>query len=450
MSMSLKHKLTLGAAGMLGAVMSLSVMFQLHAARTGWPLIAWSLAVFAGLFILMAYLTFLYSSRFVRPIVDLSRASEEIAGGNFDVSIKEDGGLGEISELAQAMRAMARELSALMWLLGKSADEAGDIGAALSAGARQSIRLSEELSASLGGMTKDADKQAQAAGRINRAVRAMTSELDNASSESASMSERSRVAASLAEDGGRAISEAISRMDEAARATKKIAGTIRSLDEKSKKIDEAITLTKAISERTNLLALNAAIEAARAGEAGRGFSVVAEEVRKLADQSRRATEKISSEMKEIQSETATAARLIDAGVEESEMGALAAATHGELFGLILAEVAELNGRLGRMTNATRELSESGCAIIDTADEIGEISARTHFAAMYIASAAKAHSDSVEEIAHSTRELLSVAENMRNNVKKLCVRSRDEAELKPAEPAADNEEVIKQLQAVSSF
>jgi methyl-accepting chemotaxis protein len=402
-------------------------------------------AGFAALLAVMLILAFLYTGKFVRPIARLCRASEEMANGNLGISIGDDGGKDEIAVLGKSMKNMVRELSMLLGHIDSSAEDLLGASEVLSSNAGQSVKVTEEVAMSVGGITKDSESQLNAVNEITEAIRDMSGGLENVAAISTQMSAKSSETSVLAESGSKSLAEAMSQMGDISRTTREIADAIRNLGSKSKKINEIIVLIKGISDQTNLLALNAAIEAARAGDAGRGFAVVAEEVRKLAEQSRQATGKISSQIDEIQNDTDDAVKMMNVGIAESDKGVEAVAKNGEMFGQIIADIEDLNREIGEITSVTYELSKSSKAIQNSVDELGEISTKTSKAALYIAAAAKAQTSDITEIAHSSKELLSIAENMRQQVKRFCV-SDGENETKSL--TAGHEEILKQLQAAS--
>jgi methyl-accepting chemotaxis protein len=390
-------------------------------------LIIYAVAGFAVMLVVALALTFLYTKRFVRPIVRLSKVSEKMALGNFDQRIDDEIGSGdEISVLRRSMKNMADNLSSLLRQINASSVDLLESGESLSAHAIQSVRVTEEVSSSVSGITKDAEIQINAVNDMTETIRSMTSAIENVSSISSLISEKSSETSTMAENGSKSLGETIKQMGDISKTTRQTADAIKTLGEKSKRINEIVVLINKISEQTNLLALNAAIEAARAGDAGRGFAVVADEVRKLAEQSRQATDKISSEINEIQQDTENTVKLMSAGVTESEKGVEAVTRNGEMFEKIIADITDLNGEIQQITSVTQELSESSRLIQDSVGELSEISTKTSRAALYIASAAKEQSSDMNKIANSSRNLLDIAETMQEQVKRFSVPKNDEA------------------------
>src|SRR6202011_5749002 len=170
-------------------------------------------------------------------------------------------------------------------------------------------------------MQAGATQQDQEITNTSSAVEELTVSMKQVSNNAEASAEAARRALDAAEQGNRAVRDTLEGMQRIRASVQATAKKIKSLGDRSLEISEIINVINDITEQTNLLALNAAIEAARAGEAGRGFAVVADEVRKLAEHSRSATKDIAALIKAIQAETNEAVVVMEEGTREVEVGA---------------------------------------------------------------------------------------------------------------------------------
>ncbi|HUQ49679.1 MAG TPA: methyl-accepting chemotaxis protein [Terriglobales bacterium] len=193
-------------------------------------------------------------------------------------------------------------------------------------------------------MSAGATQQDQEITNTSSAVEELTVSMKQVSNNAEASAEAARRALDAAEQGNRAVRDTLEGMQRIRASVQATAKKIKSLGDRSLEISEIINVINDITEQTNLLALNAAIEAARAGEAGRGFAVVADEVRKLAEHSRTATKDIAALIKAIQAETNEAVVVMEEGTKEVEVGAKLADQAGkalEAISSVVRQSAEL-------------------------------------------------------------------------------------------------------------
>jgi methyl-accepting chemotaxis protein len=193
-------------------------------------------------------------------------------------------------------------------------------------------------------MASGAVQQDQEITNTSSAVEELTVSMKQVSNNAEASAEAARRALDAAEQGNRAVRDTLEGMQRIRSSVQATAKKIKSLGDRSLEISEIINVINDITEQTNLLALNAAIEAARAGEAGRGFAVVADEVRKLAEHSRTATKDIAALIKAIQAETNEAVVVMEEGTKEVEVGARLADQAGkalEAISSVVRQSAEL-------------------------------------------------------------------------------------------------------------
>ncbi|WP_378954343.1 methyl-accepting chemotaxis protein [Pelosinus sp. sgz500959] len=224
----------------------------------------------------------------------------------------------------------------------------------------------------------------------------------------------------LAYDGKQDIDNATSHLVSVSHTVKTATEGIQKLGQRSKEIGGIVTMITDIASQTNLLALNAAIEAARAGEQGRGFAVVAEEVRKLAEQSKHATEEITTLIKDIQEDTFSTVKIM----ETSTQGVNEQINIIEKCGQTLLQIVQKVEMAETDASHTQEifaqfLKNTAVALNDT-KEISALLGSYSQAVAQVAADAKEQSNTVDDIVASTRELSNLADELQSQVSKFIV------------------------------
>jgi len=240
-----------------------------------------------------------------RSITDLLNTIKEVARG--DLTIRGKVTNDALGNVVDSVNFMLDNFTKVLERVRKAAID-------VSASANQILEAADD-------MTAGATQQDQEITNTSSAVEELTVSMKQVSNNAEASAEAARRALDAAEQGNRAVRDTLEGMQRIRASVQATAKKIKSLGDRSLEISEIINVINDITEQTNLLALNAAIEAARAGEAGRGFAVVADEVRKLAEHSRSATKDIAALIKAIQAETNEAVVVMEEGTREVEVGA---------------------------------------------------------------------------------------------------------------------------------
>jgi twitching motility protein PilJ len=243
-------------------------------------------------------------------------------------------------------------------------------------------------------MANGAAQQDQEITNTSSAVEELTVSMKQVSNNAEASAESARRALDAAEQGNRSVRNTLEGMQRIRGSVQITAKKIKSLGDRSLEISEIINVINDITEQTNLLALNAAIEAARAGEAGRGFGVVADEIRKLAEHSRKATKDIAVLIRAIQTETNDAVVVMEEGTKEVEEGARLADQAGralEAISTVVRQSAELVEQISLaskqqvrgtegvanamqiISNITRQTSQGTRQTADTVEQLVKLS-----------------------------------------------------------------------------
>jgi methyl-accepting chemotaxis protein len=247
---------------------------------------------------------------------------------------------------------------------------------------------SSQISSSTEQMAAGAQEQTSQAGEVASAVEEMTSTILENSKNASIAAETAKQARVSAEAGGRVVGETVEGMRRIAGVVNKSAETVKELGRSSDQIGEIIGVIDDIADQTNLLALNAAIEAARAGEQGRGFAVVADEVRKLAERTTKATKEIAGMIKKIQADTIGAVKSMEEGTGEVERGITLADRAGVSLKEIVGVSQKVTDMVTQIAAASEEQSKASEEISNNVEAISKVTGETAQGTQQIARAAE--------------------------------------------------------------
>ena len=269
---------------------------------------------------------------------------------------------------------------------------------------------STQISSSAEEMAAGAQEQSSQTGEVATAMEEMTSTIVETNKNTNLAAEAVRDSGTLAQEGGNAVKDTIQGMENIAEVVVSAASTVKNLGEDSEKIGEIINVINDIADQTNLLALNAAIEAARAGEQGRGFAVVADEVRKLAERTTGATKEIAEMITKLQNGTTETVASIEKGVEEVSKGKEIA----ERAGKSMAEIEVSSTRAMDIVTQVATASEEQSA---TAEEVSKNIEAINMVAQESASG-------VEQIAKASEDLNRLTENLQRIIEHFKLEEND--------------------------
>lgn len=338
---------------------------------------------------LFLFVVVYFSSRqwVTKPLNEMVHALQKIAGGDLVVNFPTHG-KDEVGRLLDATEQMAKSMH----------DAISNIKAA----AGQLEDSAHHLSSASTQVAMQSGMQSDAAADMAASIEEMNASIALVSDHSVEAKEVSSTSGRVSSEGAMIIQQAVSSMTEIASTVREASAAVTQLGQESQAISDIVHTIQEIADQTNLLALNAAIEAARAGEQGRGFAVVADEVRKLAERTSQSTKEIESMIGKILQGTTNAVSSMETGVKQVEEGVAYAARAGESIADIrnsALNVAEV------VTNIALALSEQTAAsgtIATNVEKIADVAEQNSQAAQ----ASARHAESLEELAQSLTERVS--------------------------------------------
>ncbi len=351
--------------------------------------------ILAGISILIIFLASMIAGLLkrsvVRPVQKALQAANLLAAGDLTANL-ETTGKDEMSLLLGAMQNTSVILREMVRNIKNSADNLASASMQLSAG-------SEEMS-------RNALEESNRASQVAVASEEMTQTVMDMAKNAASIAFSSTETSESAKKGGEMVNRTVKDIDVIAVTAAASSRIVQTLGDKSKEIGNIIGVISDIADQTNLLALNAAIEAARAGEHGRGFAVVADEVRKLAEQTTTATQEIEKTIGSIRTEVEKAISAMDDTASKVKSGVALANESGKALDHIVTGVTGLQGMIQQIASATEEMSA-------TTDEIAKDVG-------HIANSAKENSAAAEQTTQSAVEMSNLAVNLQQIVGRFTV------------------------------
>ena len=365
------------------------------------------LGMFAAIAISVGF-ALMINRKISKQIAPMAESAQLVAEGRLDIPRIQVTTNDDIGHLGAAFNAMTDNLRDLVEKVSQSSALVAATSQELTAGAEQSAQASNQIAIAITEVSCGTEKQLSVVDNATQIVGEMSQGINQILTRSTLVASTSERAAESALEGSKAIEKTIDQMNNIEKTVKSSAQVIDHLGERSQEISQIIVTISGIAEQTNLLALNAAIEAARAGEQGRGFAVVADEVRKLAEQSSEATKQISALIIEIQNDTQKAVAAMNKGTHEVSIGTEVVNTADRAFKEIKDLVYTVSTQVREISTEIQQTANGSNKIVEAVSEIHEISRTTADQTQTVSAATEEQSASIEEIASSSQMLSKMA------------------------------------------
>jgi methyl-accepting chemotaxis protein len=344
-----------------------------------------------------------------------SNAARKIADGDLSQEKIKIRANDEIGDLGISFNDMTQNLRNLIKKINMSAEQMAAASEELFATTEQSTQVTEQITSAIQEVASGSEVQVESSEESAIAMEEVAMGTQKIAESALTVKESAEKTSTLSEHGQISINKAIQQMTTIEEETVNMVTDIQHLKDRSLEIGEIIEVITNITEQTNLLALNAAIEAARAGEHGKGFAVVADEVRKLADQSRTSASQIVELIEHIQKDTEKVSQSITTSSKEVVLGKTIIFETGKDFREILTAVSHVNEQIQEVSAASEQISANTQQAAASVSQLSSIAKEASAKSQNVAAASQEQLASVEEITSATESLSELAQEMQEVV-----------------------------------
>lgn len=367
--------------------------------------------------VVLAVLGYLFlRARIIKPVKLVSSEVCKVADGDLTIDDIKINVNDEIGDLASAFNIMKANLKKLVEQVKTDSEKLAVSSKQLFQNTGETEKSIQELVLSINNIAAGASNSAQVGAETSKGVEEAAIGIQRIAESASLVSEHSSDSSQEALLGNEAIQKAITQMRSITESVNNSTVIVQNLGERTKEIGTIIGAITGISEQTNLLALNAAIEAARAGEHGKGFAVVADEVRKLAEQSKESANQIVEVLKEIQDETEEGIGSMVRVTHEVASGETVINQAGESFKKIVESVQSVAEQIQEVSAASEEISASSEEVTAAVEEMSNLAKQVSDATAAMREDTEQQLASMQEVSSAAGILSKLAQDLRENVK----------------------------------
>jgi methyl-accepting chemotaxis protein len=366
------------------------------------------------------------SRTITKPIVRATEIATKISQGDLSVIVQESKSNDEIGKLLVAEKQMVSNLKSIISEVNNSAQSVFANAQQIAASGTEMNSSIQQISATVDQVARGSESQAQGLNKSKQIVDELSKTIDELSRDAIESVEETNRVGNLSEKGSESAKEAGERMNNIIQVTNNSAEKVRSLAQKTNEITAVLDVIRQISDQTNLLALNAAIEAARAGEAGRGFAVVADEVRRLAENSSKSSEEIDSKLKQIQEDAQIVVEDIEVSSNEVNQGKLVIESSLKTLDEIASHVKSVAEKVRHLSDATQKQVIKVKEVSTHAIEISAVAEQNASATEETSAAVEQQTAHTHEIASAANQMSTLAEQLQGLIAKFKIDSEKES------------------------
>ncbi|WP_026692779.1 methyl-accepting chemotaxis protein [Peribacillus kribbensis] len=360
-----------------------------------------------------------FTQKMKKRLTNLTHALEMAGSGDFTTKVS-DKSTDELGTLSKSYNQMSERLKTMMNEVVFTSEQLAASSEQLTASSEQTSIATETITESILQVAGGAEQSTTSVQESAQALEEVTKGVQSIADSALVVSEVSMQAAEKAKEGGLFVDNTVNKINDINLSVIASGEVIKTLGHRSREIENISNVITDIANQTNLLALNAAIEAARAGEHGKGFAVVADEVRKLAEQSQQSSSQISALIKTIQEDMSRSNQSIEQVSLDVSEGLAVVNQTKDNFHEILDFMEKLTGQTNDMAATSEQISVSTQGVSKTVSGIINISGQTSMHSQTVAASAEEQLASMEEIAASASALSNLAEDLKGLISKFKV------------------------------
>ncbi len=369
--------------------------------------------------VLATVVIFLFTRTIRNRLKNLTTALELAGNGDFTASVT-DKSSDELKNLSVSYNKMADSLKVMMNEVISTSEQLASSSEELTASSEETSKATEVITESIQQVANGADQSATNVQDSADALGEVTDGIQSIAQNAQSVSTVGIKATEKAKNGGVFVDKTVQKITEIHHSVAKTGEAIKNLDSRSQEIEKITNVITDIANQTNLLALNAAIEAARAGEHGKGFAVVADEVRKLAEQVQFSVTDIATIVQRIQGETGNVTSALQTGYEEVKRGTTQLDETNETFEKISDAVGDMIVNISTITTNLNQLAQNSETINASIDDMASISQESAAGVEQTTATVEETAATMDEIARSANQLAGMAEELNTQLQQFKI------------------------------
>ncbi|MFD2443294.1 methyl-accepting chemotaxis protein [Bacillus sp. CGMCC 1.16607] len=343
--------------------------------------------------------------------------SNEIAAGNLHVELQEYKGKDEIAALSKATSLMKEQLSTMIQEISSVSNHVNNKSGELNVAASEVRASSQQVASTMQELSSGAEVQANHASELSEIMDDYLRKVNEATESGEVIRKSSNDVLVMTQKGNTLMRESQQQMVKINHIMKSSVDKVQGLDDQTKQISKLVKVIHEIAGQTNLLALNAAIEAARAGEHGRGFAVVADEVRKLAEQVSFSVSDITKIVQGIQTESNNVVHSLQAGYSEVEEGTNQIEITGQTFKEIYEAVTLMTDKVKEISDSLEQVAKSSVSMNASIENIASISEESAAGIEQTSASVTQTNHSMEEISENAGALAELSDQLNSMISK---------------------------------